>query len=266
MKKEIYRADTRGGADHGWLKTRHSFSFADYYDPSRMGFGALRVLNDDQIAPASGFGKHPHSNMEIITIPLEGAVTHEDSLGQPAGATPTALLAGNRGVVKSGEVQIMSAGSGVVHSEENKDPEKWLKLLQIWVETDPKYLDIAPRYKQKTFSLGERSNAWQLLVSPSEQSDPLRPSSAEARLDIMQDAWIFRVNLDNGKTLSYELRNVLRNTLRNKAGVFLFVIEGKITVVDETLNRRDAIALTEGEKVEIEAEAASDILLIEVPL
>lgn len=237
MKKEVYRAETRGGTDHGWLKTKHSFSFADYYDPARMGFGALRVLNDDQIAPASGFGKHPHSNMEIITIPLEGAVTHEDSMG-------------NLGIVKTGEVQIMSAGSGVVHSEENKDPEQWLRLFQIWIETDPRYKDIEPRYKQKEFSAGERENNWQLLASPPGQSE----------LDIMQEAWICRTKLETRNLkLGYKPKD-------SAHGVYIMVIDGMIRIEDEKLVTRDAIALSRIKEIEITVERESDLLLIEVPL
>ncbi len=243
MKKEIYRANSRGGADHGWLKTRHSFSFADYYDPERMGFGALRVLNDDEIAPARGFGKHGHSNMEIITIPLEGAVTHGDSMG-------------NQGQVRVGEVQIMSAGSGVVHSEENKDPEVGLKLLQIWIETDSQYANITPRYKQQGFEESERQNAWQLLVSPPNESP----------LDIMQNAWIWRARLDPGRKLSYELRTLLRSKVRSSTGVYIFVIEGVIEGAGEKLERRDALSLREIETLEIVANTASDVLLLEVPL
>ena len=180
MKTVIHKAESRGTADHGWLKSWHSFSFADYYDPDRIHFGALRVLNDDIIHGGKGFGTHAHQNMEIITIPLEGALRHRDSMGHEK-------------VIQKGEVQIMSAGTGVQHSEFNDSPTVAVNLLQIWIL--PKEMNIKPRYDQKVFSLSDRANKFQTVVSPSGQ---------EGSVAINQDAYFSLVDLKKGKSLRYD--------------------------------------------------------------
>ncbi|MEL6131789.1 MAG: pirin family protein [Bacteroidota bacterium] len=233
-KKVLHRADTRGGANHGWLKTFHSFSFASWYDPRRMGFGALRVLNDDQVAPSMGFDFHPHSDMEIISIPLEGALRHRDNMG-------------NETVIKSTDVQLMSAGKGVFHEEYNASTDDDVKFLQIWVFPREKGIDF--RYDQKTFEAADRVNKWQTLVSPED----------DGAVTIMQDAWFSRTTLEAGKELSYTLKG--KNT-----GVYLLMLEGEAEVAGEALVRRDALALWELDHVDLQATADADILLLEVPM
>ncbi|MEO0582598.1 MAG: pirin family protein [Bacteroidota bacterium] len=233
-KKVLHRADTRGGANHGWLKTFHSFSFASWYDPRRMGFGALRVLNDDQVAPSLGFDFHPHSDMEIVSIPLEGALRHRDNMG-------------NETVIKSTDVQLMSAGKGVYHEEYNASTDDDVKFLQIWVFPRENGIDF--RYDQKTFDPAERVNQWQTLVSPED----------DGAVTIMQDAWFSRTTLENERKLSYQFKG-------EKTGVYLFVLEGGVEVGGEKLARRDAIALWDLKNFDLKATEDADILLIEVPM
>jgi redox-sensitive bicupin YhaK (pirin superfamily) len=235
MKKEIHRAESRGFADHGWLKSYHSFSFASYYNPERMGFGLLRVLNDDTVSPGMGFGEHPHDNMEIVSIPLKGSLEHRDSMG-------------NKMVIGPNEVQIMSAGKGVRHSEYNHSKTEEVKFLQIWVL--PKERNIKPRYEQKVFKAEERRNKFQTVVSP-EQTD--------GALWINQDARFVLTDLKNGKALTYSLKDEAK-------GVYIFVLEGSIETSGETLKRRDAIGVSETMKIEIKALENAEILLIEVPM
>jgi len=233
MQTVVHRAETRGGGDHGWLRTAHSFSFADWYDAGRMGFGALRVLNDDRIAPHQGFGMHSHDNFEIITIVMSGAVTHEDSLGA-------------RAVTGAEEVQVMSAGTGVTHAEKN-DGDDVLELFQIWIA--PNVRGAVPRYEQKKFSAKERQNKLQLLVSG---------TGEDGSLMIHQDAKIYRADLAEGKGLDY--------TLAPGRGVYAFVIEGALSVAGVELNRRDAIGVSDTVSFEVKARADSSVVLIEVPL
>ncbi len=235
MEYEIHRKETRGSADHGWLKVNHSFSFAEYYNPERMGFGLLRVFNDDIIEAETGFGKHPHRDMEIITIPLTGELSHEDSTG-------------GKGVIHHGEIQVMSAGTGVVHSEFNHHKEFSTNVLQTWIY--PREKNLKPRYDQKNFSKQGRKNTFQLVVSP----DGMRDS-----LWINQDAYYSLADLDKNKELSYELN-------KSGNGAYLFVISGSITINDEKLNSRDAIAMKSFNDFKIKANEDSEIILIEVPL
>lgn len=234
MKTILHTATTRGGANHGWLNAKHSFSFGHYYDASREHFGALRVLNDDTIAGGTGFGTHPHDNFEIVTIPLEGGVEHKDSMG-------------NHGIIRPGEVQIMSAGTGIQHSEYNADKDTELKLFQIWVF--PKERDITPRYDQRAYPVEGRQNRWQIVVSPRH----------EEAVWINQDAYFNLGHFDAGKQVEYQL-----NTLGN--GVYLMVVEGSIEVDGKTLNRRDAIGVWETDTLNLKTNTESELLLLEVPM
>ncbi len=226
-------AQSRGQADHGWLKSHFSFSFADYYDPKRMGFGALRVINDDYIAPARGFGMHPHKDMEIITIPLKGTLQHKDSEG-------------NSAQIKKGEVQIMSAGTGIFHSEHNASENEEVELFQIWVM--PKKYGVKPRYDQKIYDLKE--NELTLIVSPEGQG---------SAVGINQDAYFSRGKLSEGKTLSYQVK-------QTGNGVFVFVVSGSLTVNGKELNTRDAVGIAETEVLNLVANKDVDVLLIDVPM
>jgi hypothetical protein len=234
MKTSVYKADDRGHANHGWLESWHTFSFAQYYNPQRSHFGALRVLNDDYIAAGMGFGTHPHDNFEIVTIPLEGAVEHKDSMG-------------NHGIIKRGDVQIMSAGSGIAHSEFNASKEELLKLFQIWVF--PKERNIAPRYDQKTYPLEGRKNSWQVVVSPTH----------EGAVWINQDAYFNLGHFDANSNVDYKM-----NTKGN--GVFLMVVEGQAEVDGQVLNRRDAIGVWDVDSVTIKTSAETELLAIEIPM
>lgn len=237
MSKTIYHAaDTRGHADHGWLNAHHSFSFAGYYDPSRIHFGALRVLNDDIVAGGMGFGTHPHDNMEIITIPLSGALAHKDSMGHAQAIQP-------------GEVQVMSAGTGVQHSEYNHNRNEEVNLLQIWIFPNKK--NVQPRYDQRAFDDAARKNVLQTLVSPMGTDDE--------GLKINQDAWIYRTSLDAGKSLAHKLHN-------ENNGLYVFLIDGNISTEGQELAKRDAVGITDTAEVLINATTNSDVLLLEVPM
>jgi redox-sensitive bicupin YhaK (pirin superfamily) len=236
MRTVLHKADTRGGADHGWLKAKHSFSFASYYNPARMGFGHLRVINDDQIAPSQGFGTHPHQDMEIITVPLSGSLKHKDSEG-------------NEAVIKHGEVQLMSAGTGVFHSEYNASEKENVNLLQIWVL--PEKLKIAPRYDQRKFDVKDRQNKWQTIVSPMDKKDD--------GVKINQQAWFSMLDLDNGKEIDYQIKNP-------KNGVYFFLIEGELAIADEKLKDRDALGVIDASTVSMKAIKGAKVLAMEVPL
>ena len=235
MQKTLHKASSRGVGDHKWLQSRFSFSFADWYEPTRIGFGTLRVLNDDVIEPLTGFGMHPHKDMEIITIVTEGAVTHTDNMGNKAA------------IVKAGDVQIMSAGTGVVHGEHNDSSDTKLKLFQLWIT--PKSLGVAPRYGQITFPEG-KINCVQELVSP---------IGSGRKLTINQDACISRLVLEEGKSVEYTIK-VGGN------GVYVFVIDGTITVQGEKLGPRDALGVTEIDRLTLSATSLASVLLIEVPM
>ncbi len=237
MAKTIFHAaGKRGHANHGWLDAHHSFSFAGWYDPAKIHFGALRVLNDDIVAGGEGFGKHPHDNMEIITIVLDGTLEHKDSMGHTQQIVP-------------GEVQVMSAGTGVTHSEYNPDPHKKVNLLQTWIFPDKKM--VTPRYDQKTFPADDRQNKMQTLVSPINNNDP--------GLKIHQDAWIYRTVLETGKSVTHNLHSA-------NHGAYIFVIEGSIKVGEQVLNKRDATGISETDSFEIQALKDSDVIIFEVPM
>ncbi len=235
MKTLLHPAQTRGRADYGWLHANYSFSFARFYDPERVHFGALRVLNDDTIEGGMGFGTHPHDNMEIVTIPLEGALRHRDSMG-------------HTGVIHKGDVQVMSAGTGIQHSEFNAHPDRACKLFQIWVF--PKKRNVAPRYEQKSFPLEERRNRLQFVVAP---------DGADGALSINQDAWFALAHLDAGREISYPL-HLPGN------GVYLLAIEGKVEVGGHTLGRRDALGIWDTERFTVKALENAELLFIEVPM
>jgi redox-sensitive bicupin YhaK (pirin superfamily) len=235
MKYELHPANSRGTADYGWLKATYSFSFANYYNPSRIHFGALRVLNDDFIKGGMGFGKHPHDNMEIVTIPLKGAVAHEDSTGMS-------------GIVRAGDVQIMSAGSGIYHSEKNASHTEDLQLFQVWVM--PKLKNIAPRYDQRTYDEAEYKNNWKTIVSPL--------GSEIDSLQVNQDTYFNITHLDSNKSLDYTFHH-------DRQGAFVMVIEGSIEVAGQSLGRRDAIGVYDTNTVTIKATKDAQVLLIEVP-
>jgi len=235
MNTKLYPAKERGHVNLGWLDSFHSFSFGQFHDPEKIHFGALRVLNDDSVAGGGGFGAHPHDNMEIVSIPLEGALSHKDSTG-------------NEGIIRKGDVQIMSAGTGLRHSEYNSSATETAKFLQIWVF--PKLKNIKPAYGQKTFSLKDRKNNWQTVVSP---------DTSERALNINQDARFSLVDLEAGKSISYDLK-------WKNSGLYLFVIEGTVQTDGQSLSRRDALGISEAEKVNIEALENAQLLAIEVPL
>lgn len=236
MKTVLHRANTRGTADHGWLKSHHSFSFASWHNPERMGFGLLRVINDDQIAPGTGFGTHPHKDMEIISVPLSGALAHKDSEG-------------NEAVIKHGEVQLMSAGTGVFHSEYNHSESEDTKFFQIWVM--PEKLNIKPRYDQKKFSPEERKNKFQQVVSPMDKDGE--------GVKINQQAYFNLIDLDAEKEVEYKLNNP-------KHGVYVFVIEGELNAANESLEPRDGLGVMNTESFKLAAKKDAKVLLMEVPL
>lgn len=235
MKTVLHKANTRGHANHGWLDSYHTFSFAGYYDPTRIHFGALRVLNDDVVKGGAGFGQHPHDNMEIVSIPLRGALEHGDNTG-------------GHGIIQSGEVQIMSAGSGIAHSEKNASKTDDVNFLQIWVF--PKERNIQPRYDQKLFPATDRLNKFQTVVSPEKNNGALW---------INQDAWFSLGKFEKGKTTEYSIK-------KPGNGVYAFVIEGDVTINDQQLNKRDGFGIWDVEKIAINAAQDAEVLLIEVPM
>ena len=235
MKKTFHASETRGEANHGWLHAKHSFSFAQFFNPERIQFGALRVLNDDIIAPKMGFASHPHNNMEIITIPLEGALEHKDSMD-------------NIGVVAADEIQVMSAGTGVTHSEYNKNKDQPLNLLQLWVL--PNQQNVVPRYDQKNITSLKKINALYPVITPN-HDDP--------SMWIHQDAWFHLGDFDQKTTVPYSLH-------KEGNGVYVFMIEGAASIEGESLEKRDALGLWETESFSITGEENSRILLIEVPM
>jgi len=235
MKKVIHRADTRGYANHGWLKSHHTFSFANYYDPNRIHFGALRVLNDDAVKGGMGFGSHSHDNMEIVSIVLDGALEHRDNTGKQE-------------VIRKNDVQIMSAGTGVVHSEFNASKTEDVNFLQIWVI--PAEKNVTPRYDQKTFDPAARDNALQVVISPDKTADALW---------LHQDTWFTLGKFDAGKTLDITPKAA-------GIGSYLFLLSGEVKVDGEVLQTRDAIGLSEYDKANIEVIKPAEFLLIDVPM
>lgn len=238
MKTKIYRAKERGHADYGWLQANYSFSFANYQNRDRENFGALRVLNDDRIRGNTGFAEHPHHNMEIVTIPLQGALKHKDSMSN------TWIT------LETGEVQVMSAGSGLMHSERNNSATEELNLFQIWVIPDQ--TGVTPAYDQKRFDPADRKNKLQTLVSSYRDA-------GENRLKIHQDAQISRTDLDKGQRLAYQLRS-------SGHGVYIMSISGKVRLKDIELNKRDALGVWQTGQFELEAVEDAEILFIEVPM
>lgn len=235
-KTILHKADSRGFANHGWLKSKHTFSFADYYNPERMNFGALRVLNDDYVEGGMGFDTHPHNNMEIISIPLEGDLEHKDSMG-------------NQTVITQGEVQVMSAGTGIRHSEYNKNQDKPVKFLQIWVF--PREKGVKPRYGQIQLNPADRQNKLQQIVSPDPES---------AGVWIHQDAWFNLGSFDKDQTTGY-------TTHHEGNGVYFFVLKGSFNVDGNELNERDGLGIWETNAVTIKSTSpGAEILLMEVPM
>jgi redox-sensitive bicupin YhaK (pirin superfamily) len=234
MKKIIHKAASRGYADHGWLRSYHTFSFASYQNSERMNFGMLRVLNDDVVQPEMGFGTHPHRNMEIISIPISGALSHKDSIG-------------NKRSIEVGEVQVMSAGTGLKHSEFNDSKIDAVNFLQLWII--PEIENITPYYNQKIFEALERKNKFQVLVSPKDKQ-------VVGSLPINQQGYISMIDLDKGFETTYDLKN----------GAYFFLIEGEVLIENENLKKRDAIGIIEKNKVNIKANKSSKLLVIDVPM
>lgn len=235
MKTVLHKSADRGAADHGWLNAKHSFSFAGFYNPDKVHFGALRVLNDDIVAGGGGFPTHPHDNMEIVTIPLRGALQHKDSTG-------------GEGIIEAGDVQIMSAGTGVRHSEFNASATEAVNLFQCWVF--PKVENIKPRYDQRKFDLADREGKWQVVVSPIE---------ADNALWINQDARFLLTTIKAGNTQTYS------NAFAGN-GVYIMVIKGSITINGTELSDRDAIGVWEADSFDITANTDAELLAIEVPM
>lgn len=235
MKTLLFKAADRGSADYGWLKPNYYFSFAQYHDPSKVHFGLLRVLNDDFVAGGGGFPTHPHDNMEIVTIPLSGALQHKDSTG------------GN-GTIKAGDIQIMSAGTGVQHSEFNASATDPVTLFQVWVF--PKERNIKPRYDQRTFDSNDRQNKWQTVVSPLD---------SDKALWINQDTRFSLANLSSGKEMTY-------STAFKGNGVFLVVINGSVEVDGKQLEKRDALGISETSSFSVTAGSDAELLAIEIPM
>lgn len=237
MKTILHNANSRGYANHGWLKSYHSFSFANYYNPERMGFGMLRVLNDDVVQPKMGFGTHPHQNMEIISIPLKGALSHKDSMG-------------NKRAIEVNEVQVMSAGTGLTHSEFNDSKTEETNFLQLWII--PEEMNVKPNYEQRKFNVEDRKNKLQTLIAPY--------NNLEAKaLPIHQQAYIYRTDLEESKSVTLKPKS-------NKNGFYIFNIEGIINVENNTLNQLDALGIYEAEEVTITANKNASVLIIEVPM
>jgi redox-sensitive bicupin YhaK (pirin superfamily) len=232
----FHKADTRGNEDHGWLNTFHNFSFGDYYDRDRMQFGTLRVLNDDTVAAGTGFGRHPHNNMEIISIPLEGELEHKDSMG-------------NTQVIKTGDIQVMSAGTGIFHSEYNRDKNKEVKFLQIWVL--PNKLDVQPRYDQVTLDPSKRINRLQQILSPNPKDEGVW---------IYQDAWFYLLKIQKDHKVNYQIK-------RKGNGVLCFLLSGNMNIKDNPLEKRDALGIWDIDSIDlISLSDDSEILVMDVPM
>jgi len=231
----FHQAESRGNADHGWLHSRHTFSFADYYDPDRVHFGMLRVLNDDIVDAGMGFGTHPHDNMEIISIPLQGDLEHRDSMGNVA-------------VIRQGDVQVMSAGSGITHSEYNRNKDKKVKFLQIWVLPDRK--NVKPRYGQISLSIADRHNTFQQILSPNPD---------DAGVWIYQNAWFHLGQFDKGFSADYNIK-------AKGNGVYTFILSGDMTILNQKLKSRDGFGIWDIDKFTVKADTDAEFLLMEVPM
>ena len=235
MKTVFHKADKRGYANHGWLQSYHTFSFANYYDPERIHFGALRVLNDDIVAGGEGFGMHPHENMEIITIPLEGDLKHKDNMG-------------NESVIQEGKVQVMSAGTGILHSEMNANNDKPVKLLQIWIFPNKK--DVVPRYDEVSLDKVDTKNKFGQILSPNYDDEGVW---------VYQNAWFHMADIEEGNDVKYTLRDP-------QNGIYLFFINGSIQIDNHTLEHRDGLGINDIEDLKINAIKKSKVLLMEVPM
>lgn len=232
----LHKANTRGDANHGWLHSKHTFSFANYHNPERVHFGMLRVLNDDTVQAGMGFGTHPHDNMEIISIPLEGDLEHKDSMGNVA-------------VIKHGDVQVMSAGTGVTHSEYNRNKNLPVKFLQIWVFPNKK--NVQPRYDQIILNLNDRHNKLQLIVSP---------NADDAGVWINQDAWFHLGRFDKDFSIDYTIK-------KSGNGVYAFILKGDVSIDGNALNERDGLGIWDTDKISITANSQdAEVLLMEVPM
>jgi hypothetical protein len=231
----LHKAETRGDADHGWLHSRHTFSFADYFDPERLNFGMLRVLNDDIVEAGMGFGTHPHDNMEIISIPLDGDLEHKDNMH-------------NVTVIKKGDVQVMSAGTGITHSEYNKNRDKPVKFLQIWVI--PNVRNVKPRYDQITLDIADRHNKLQQILSPNPDDEGVW---------IYQQAWFHLGHLDKGFGTDYTIK------LKGN-GVYAFILSGELSINGQELKTRDGCGIWDTDKISLKASAETELLLMEVPM
>ena len=231
----LHKASTRGHANHGWLNSFHTFSFANYYDPERIHFGALRVLNDDTVEAGMGFGTHPHDNMEIISIPLEGDLEHKDSMG-------------NVTVIKQGDIQVMSAGTGIHHSEYNRNKDQRVKFLQIWVLPNQK--KVTPRYDQITLDMEDRHNKLQQVLSPNADDEGVW---------IHQNAWFHMGKLDKGVSVDYSLK-------APGNGVYAFILKGEVTIDGQQLNTRDGFGIWDTDKFSVKADSDTELLLMEVPM
>ncbi|WP_282161134.1 pirin family protein [Ulvibacterium marinum] len=231
----LHTAESRGHANHGWLDSHHTFSFANYYDSDRMNFGVLRVLNDDVVSEARGFGTHPHNNMEIISIPLEGDLQHMDSMG-------------NSAIIRQGDVQVMSAGSGIQHSEYNKNPDKPVKFLQIWMF--PNKQNVEPRYDQISLKDIERKSVFYQILSPNKQDQGVW---------VHQDAWFHLGDFDSGSSETYTLK-------KKSNGVYIFVLDGEALINNQSLGKRDGYGIWEIDGFTIESKKRSKVLVMEVPM
>lgn len=231
----LHKANTRGNANHGWLQSFHTFSFGNYHNPERLHFGALRVLNDDTVAAGMGFGTHPHNDMEIISIPLEGDLEHKDSMG-------------NTTVIKHEDIQVMSAGTGIQHSEYNKNMDKQVKFLQIWVIPNKK--NVVPRYEQVTLKKEDRKNKLQQILSPNDDDDGVW---------IHQNAWFHLGDLDKGFTTEYKIKS-------KENGLYIFVLNGSIVVNGQELNSRDGYGIWNATAITLEAVSNSEVLFMDVPM
>ena len=235
MKTIYHAADSRGDANHGWLKSKHTFSFANYHNPERMGFGALRVINDDFVIGGQGFGKHSHRDMEIISIPLSGKLAHGDNIG-------------NQGIIETGEIQVMSAGTGITHSEMNGDANEPVKFLQIWVIPDK--MGVTPRYQQVRMDEHMQANEFNQVLSP---------NADDAGVWIHQNAWFHMGHFDKGVTQTYDLKDA-------NNGVYVLVLEGKVTINGNVLDTRDGLGISDTKSFTMDADEDARVLLMEVPM
>lgn len=234
MKTIYHPANSRGHADHGWLDTNHTFSFAGYYNPERMNFGVLRVLNDDKVAAGRGFGTHPHDNMEIISIPIKGALKHQDSMG-------------NTAIIKAGEVQIMSAGTGIMHSEYNESQNEDVEFLQIWMFPNKK--NVTPRYDQISLD-NQKNNEFYQVLSPNAEDEGVWAH---------QNAWFHLADIDGGSEIKYSLKD-------EKNGVYAFLIDGEVSIENQSMTKKDGMGIWDTDSFKVQATKNAKLLVMEVPM